>query len=207
MPIDLAALLARGAAVVTSELQRGVIGDLATFPELRAACEARDVVANTARLLRAARAAGVPVVHCTAEFRADRAGTVVNSPLHAAMARLPEHLLIGTPATEIVPALGPEPSDLVSSRLHGVSPFGGTALDALLRNLGVRVVVVTGISVNVAVFGCCVEAVDLGYQAVVPADCVAGVPADYADEVLARSVALVATVTTADEVIAALAPT
>jgi nicotinamidase-related amidase len=204
LPVDLGALLGRGAAVLTSELQRGVIGDLATFPELRAACASRNVVGNTARLLHAARAAGVPVVHCTAEFRADRAGTVTNTPLHSAVLRNPGHLLAGSPATELVPELGPEPSDIVSSRLHGVSPFGGTALDALLRNLEVRTVVVTGVSINVAVFGCCLEAVNLGYQAVVPADAVAGVPDDYADALLRGSIGLLATITTTDEVIDAL---
>ena len=68
-------------AVLTMELQRGVMGDLASFPELAAAARRAGCVANTARLLAAARAAGLPVVHCTAEFRADRAGTVVNTPL------------------------------------------------------------------------------------------------------------------------------
>jgi nicotinamidase-related amidase len=206
LPVDLKVLLGRGAAILTSELQRGVIGDLATFPELRAACAAGNVVGNTARLCHAARAARVPVVHCTAEFRADRAGTVVNTPLHSAVLRNPDHLLTGTPATELVPELGPEPSDVISARVHGVSPFGGTALDALLRNLGVRTVVVTGVSINVAVFGCCLEAVNLGYQAVVPADAVAGTPADYADAVLRGSIGLLATIATTDEVIGALAP-
>lgn len=206
MPVDLATRLAQKTAVLTSEIQRGVVGDLATFPELRAACERKDLYANTARLLKAARAAGVPVVHCTAEFRADRGGTAVNSPLHSAVLRHPEHLLVGTPAVEVMPEIGPEPGDLVSSRVHGVSPFGGTALATQLHNMGVRVVIVTGISVNVAVFGCCLEAVNLGFQAVVPVECVAGVPEDYAEAVLRNSIALVATVTTVDEVIGALTP-
>lgn len=204
MPVDLTELLGRGPAVITSELQRGVMGDLATFPALREACQEVGVVGNTARLLRTARAAGVPVVHCTAEFRADRAGTAMNTPLHSAVLRRPDHLLVGTPATEVVPELGPEPGDLVDRRLHGVSVFGGTSLDALLRNLGVRTVVVTGVSTNVAVFGSCIEAVNLGYQVVVPADAVAGTPADYAERVLRESIALVATVSTTDEVSAAL---
>jgi nicotinamidase-related amidase len=206
LPVDLKELLGRGAAVITSELQRGVMGDLATFPALQAACDEAGVIGNTARLLHTARAAGVPVVHCTAEFRADRAGTVVNTPLHSAVLRSQDHLLVGTPATEVVPELGPEPGDIVTSRLHGVSVFGGTSLDALLRNLGVRTVVITGVSTNVAVFGSCVEAVNLGYQVVVPADAVAGTPADYAETVLRQSIALLATISTTDDVIAALTP-
>ncbi len=219
MPVDLAELLGGRAlpppvgaaapghppvAVLTSELQRGVMGDLATFPALRDACAERGVVANTARVAARARDLGVPVVHCTAAFRADRAGTVVNSPLHSAVLRDPAHLLEGTPAVELVPELGPDPADVVVARHHGVSPFGGTGLDVVLRNLGARVLVVTGVSLNVAVLGCCVEAVNLGFQVVVPVDCVAGHPADYAESVLAQSVRLLATLSTADEVVAAL---
>jgi nicotinamidase-related amidase len=181
------------------ELQRGVMGDLASFPELADQCEAVGVVPNTARLLAAARRAGLPVVHCTAEFRADRAGTIVNTPLHSAVLRRPEHLLAGTEATELVEALGPEPGDLVSRRVHGVSPFIGTSLDATLGNLGVRVLVVAGVSVNLGVLGLCIEAVNLGYQVAVATDAVAGVPADYADSVLRGSIALVATLTTVAE--------
>lgn len=219
MPVDLAELLAGRAlapppgagrstglpvAVLTSELQRGVMGDLATFPDLAQACDDGGVTANVARVLDAARRLGAAVVHCTASFRPDRAGTVANTPLHSAVLRRPDHLVVGSEATEVVPELGPEPGDIVSNRFHGVSPFGGTGLDATLRNLGVKVVVVTGVSVNVAVFGCCLEAVNLGYQAVVPTDCVAGVPADYAEAVLRRSIGLLATLTTADALIQAL---
>jgi nicotinamidase-related amidase len=192
------------AAAVTMELQRGVMGDLASFPELARACEEAGVVPNAARLLAAARGAGVPVVHCTAELRADRAGTVANTPLHSAVLGRPEHLLAGTPATELVPGLGAAPGDLVSCRRHGVSPFTGTSLDAHLRNLGVRVLVVAGVSVNLGVVGLCVEAVNLGYQVAVCTDAVAGVPAAYAREVLRHTLALVATLTDVDHVVAAL---
>ena len=44
-----------------------------------------------------------------------------------------------------------ETSDLVVPRLHGLSPFQGTELDSLLRNLGVRTIVGVGVSVNVAI--------------------------------------------------------
>ncbi|MHB8220869.1 MAG: cysteine hydrolase family protein [Acidimicrobiales bacterium] len=186
------------------ELQRGVMGDLASFPELAEAARAVDLVANTARLLDAARRAGVAVVHCTADFRADRAGTVVNTPLHSAVLRRAEHLLQGTPATELVPEIGPLPGDLVSSRTHGVSPFAGTSLDATLRNLGVCTLVVAGVSVNLGVLGLCIEAVNLGYQVAVPTDAVTGVPADYARAVLQTTLSLIATITTVGAVVRAL---
>ena len=111
------------------------------------------MVAHTARLLGAARAAGLAVVHCTAEFRADRAG-----PWSTRRSTRPS---CGAPGTSWPaprppswsPGLGADPGDLVSRRAHGVSPFTGTSLDATLRNLGVRVLVVAGVSVNLGVLG------------------------------------------------------
>jgi nicotinamidase-related amidase len=192
-------------AVLTMELQRGVMGDLATFPELAAAAASTNLVAHAARLLAAFRSASLPVVHCTAEFRADRAGTIANTPLHTAVLRRPEHLLEGTPATELVPALGADITDYVSARRHGVAPFTGTPLHATLQEMGVRVLVVTGVSANLGIPGLCVEAVNLGYQVVVASDAVTGVPLEYADQVLAHTVALVAAVHSVDEIVQALA--
>lgn len=207
MPVDLAQMLAPGrAAVLTMEIQRGVVGDLSSFPELAAAVAADGVVSNTARLLDAARSlpAPLPVVHCTAGFLADRDLSPANAPLITAMLRRPEHLLEGTAAVELVPEIGPRASDHVSHRRHGVAPFGGTDLDALLRTLGVRTVVATGVSLNLGIPGLCVEAVDLGYQVVVATDAVTGIPAGYARDVLRTTVSLVATLATVDEIIAAM---
>jgi len=190
-------------AVLTMEIQRGVVGDLSSFPQLAEAAERVGVVANTARILDAARGKGIPVVHCTAEFRADRAGSTVNCQLIAAMVRNPDHLLAGTPPAELIAELGPEPGDLVSSRLHGVSPFTGTSLDAWLRSLRVRTVVATGVSVNLGVLGLAIEAVNLGYGVVVPRDAVAGIPQGYADAILDNTFPLISTLTTVEELLGA----
>ena len=187
------------------EMQRGVIGDLTPIPDLAAAVAAQGTVAATARLLAAARAEGARVVHCTAEFRADRAGSVANCPMLAVMGRYSGHMLAGSESAQLVPELGPEPADIVSSRLHGISPFIATSLDMTLRNLGITTVVATGVSVNLGVLGLAIEAVNFGYRVVLPTDCVAGVPADYAESVIRNTLALLATRTTADQLIAAWA--
>jgi nicotinamidase-related amidase len=127
----------------------------------------------------------------------------VNCQLIAAMVRNPNHLLVGTPPTELIHELGPEEGDLVSSRFHGVSPFTGTALDTWLRSLGVETVVATGVSVNLGVLGLAIEAVNLGYRVVVPRDAVAGIPGEYADAVLDNTFPLIATLTTVDELLEA----
>ncbi len=204
MPVDVAALVGGGScALVTMEIQRGVVGDLSAFPQLAEAAAAEGVIPHTTRLLAAARRRGVPVVHCTAEFRADRKGSTANCQLIAAMVRNPEHLLVGTAPTELVPELGPEAADLVCARLHGVSPFSGTSLDTWLRSLGVDTLVATGVSVNLGVLGLVIEAVNLGYQVVVPRDAVAGIPKSYADAVLDNTFPLITTLTTTEVLLAA----
>jgi len=190
-------------AVLTMEMQRGVVGDLSTMDSLVAEVVAAGTIGHTARLVAAARGAGVRVVHCTAEFRPDLAGTAINSPLIAVMARRPGHMVAGSASTEIVPEIGLDEMDLVAPRRHGVSPFTGTSLDATLRNLGVQTVVATGVSVNLAIVGLCIEAVGLGYQVVLATDAVAGVPRDYADAVIENTLALVATRATVDDIAAA----
>jgi nicotinamidase-related amidase len=115
--------------------------------------------------------------------------------------RRPEHLLEGTEAVQLVPELAAADTDLFSHRRHGVAPFVGTDLDRLLGSRGVRVVVATGVSLNLGIPGLCVEAVDLGYRVVVPRQAVTGIPDDYAQAVLERTVALVATVVDVEDVV------
>ncbi len=203
MPLDLVELVAPGhTALVTQECQNGVIGDAAVLREL--ADEAQRVaVPNIARLLRAARAAGTPVIHCLAVRRADDRGSNTNARLFAGTRKLGIRIEPGSPEAELLAAFGPEPDDLVLSRYHGLGPMGGTDLDAVLRNLGVSTIVGVGVSVNVAMTNFVMDGVNAGYQFVLPRDAVAGVPAAYADAVIDNTLALLATVTTTDDLLAA----
>lgn len=201
---DLDELLGPGAcALVTQECQVGVIGAKAVLGELTAA--AAPAVPNIVRLLEAARAGGVDVVHCLALRRPDGKGVNTNARLFGATSKLGVDLLPGA-GGDLLPELGPAPGDVVLSRLHGIGPMGGTDLDAVLRNLGVTTIVGVGVSVNVAITNFVMDAVNLGYRFVLPRDAVAGVPADYADAVIDNTLSLLATVTTTDEVVGRWVP-
>ena len=201
---DLAELVApQTTAVVTVEMQRGVIGDRVSDNALRRAVRDKQVIPAAARLVTAARAAGVRVVHATVALRADRAGLTVNNRIMAMVLKGPDQVTEGTPAAELIPELGPEAPDIVCGRIHGLTPFTGTELDSILRNLGVRTIVPAGVSVNEALLGTCLTAADLGYRIVLPLDAVAGVPEEYAESVIRHTLALITHPTTVDQVIAA----
>jgi nicotinamidase-related amidase len=203
--VDLAELLDPSHTVlVTQECQNGVIGDAAVLREL-ADEAAREAVPNVVRLVHAARAAGVAVVHCLAVRRADDRGSNRNARLFLGTRKLGIRIEPGSAAAELLPEIGNDPNDLVLSRFHGLGPMGGTDLDAVLRNLGISTVVGVGVSVNIAITNFAMDAVNAGYQFVLPRDAVAGVPADYANAVIDNTLAFVATVTSTAEVVDAWA--
>lgn len=202
MAFDLRALVdPRHTALVTSEIQRGVVGDLSALPEL--AKQGREMIPQVARLVGAARSAGAQVIHCIAERRADNKGMNRNARLFGYMAKAEPKLLPGSPATEIVPEIPPDESDLVLARLHGLSPFSGTELDFVLRNLDVTTVVAAGVSVNIAITNLTFDAVNAGYQVVIPVDAVAGTPKSYVEQVFEHTLRNVATLVATDELVRA----
>ncbi|WP_420639224.1 cysteine hydrolase [Candidatus Poriferisocius sp.] len=189
-------------ALVLQECQNGVIGEQSALPALAEAAKT-GLIPRAAALATAARAAGVRVIHCTAQHRTDGWGGNRNARLFRAMPKMPVQLHVGTPAVEVVPEIGVAAADIVLARHHGLSPFEGTELDSLLRNEGIRTLVVAGVSVNVAILNLTFDAVNAGYTVVISRDAVAGTPPDYVDAVFEHTLGLVATVTTTAEVVAA----
>ena len=188
-------------AVITQECQGAVIGPDAGLKALADAARIQ-ALPNIIRLLPAARAAGAHIVHCLVRRRPDGLGSNHNAKLFA-VGRSDVDIAPGSPGATLLPELGPQPSDLVLSRWHGLGPMGGTDLDAVLRNLGVTTIVAVGVSVNVAIPNLVMDAVNTGYRVVLPRDAVAGIPTDYADAVIDNTLSLLATVSTTDELIAA----
>ncbi|MDH3753249.1 MAG: cysteine hydrolase [Acidimicrobiia bacterium] len=191
-------------AVVTMELQSGVVGPDALLPALVERVSEAGIVPAAASVCDAARAIGSRVVHCVVEHRADGLGATENCKLFALGEKLRREqgiapTEIGGPGAQLVPELGPEPADIVVSRMHGMTPFISTSLDQILRNIGTTTVVAVGVSVNLGMLGLCLNAVDLGYQVVLVRDAVAGVPADYADAVIDHTLSLITTITTSEE--------
>lgn len=204
MPLDLVSLVAPDhTALVLQEVQNGVVGEPSALPALAAAAAATNLIGNCAALARSARGRGIPVIHCTAETRADGLGGNRNARLFLGVKKSPVPLTPGSAAVQPPDEIGVEPSDMVLARFHGLGPMTGTQLDNVLRNMGVTTIVGVGVSVNVGMTNFAFDAVNRGYQFVMPRDAVAGVPSEYAETVLQHTLSLVATITTTAEVLAA----
>ncbi|WP_353941216.1 cysteine hydrolase [Streptomyces sp. HUAS MG91] len=189
--------------LLTVECQQGVVGTDSALPELADEARKSGALVRVARLVAAAHESGTQVLHAVAERRPDGRGANRNGRLFRAAERLPVQQLTGSRAVRIAPPIEVADEDLVVRRLHGLSPIAGTDVDPLLRNLGCRTLVVTGVSANVAVPNAVFDAVNLGYDVVVPGDAIAGVPSDYTPAMIRNTLALVATVTTTQDVLGA----
>jgi len=185
-------------AIVTQECQGAVVGPDAGLAALAQAAR-REALPNIGRLLPAARAAGVTVVHCLVARRPDGLGGNHNAKIFAIGRSV--DIAPGSAGASLLPEFGPAPTDVVLHRSHGIGPMGGTDLDARLRNLGISTIVAVGVSVNVAITNLVMDAVNLAYRVVVPRDAVAGIPADYATTLIDNTLSLLATITTTDELL------
>jgi nicotinamidase-related amidase len=200
--VDLTELVAPGHTVlVTQECQNGIIGADASLRELADAAATMRVVAG--ELAAAARVAGVPVVHCVAWRRPDGKAASTNARMYAAAVRSGLQLTPGSHVADVIPEIGVEEEDIVLGRYHGLGPMGGTDLDMVLRNLGATTVIGVGVSVNVGMLSFGLDAVNHGYQFVLPRDAVAGLPTEYAEAVIDNSFRVFGTVVHAADIQAA----
>ncbi len=184
-------------AVVCVECQNGVLGPDSVLPAL--ATDSTDLVGNIRRLLDSAREFGVRVVHATYE------GSLGGRPtgtarLWRALGPATADWKPGTSVTSVVPELL-TPTDLVLPRHHGLFPTSGSELLPVLKGLGVTTIVLTGVSLNLAITHTAGDATQAGFHLVVPRDAVGGTPASYAQQVLDNTIAVLGRLTTVDQLI------
>jgi nicotinamidase-related amidase len=194
--------------VITMELQKGIVGEHALLPALPVVVREAGILDVAGRVCAAARRSGIRVLHAVMEERPDGAGQAVNCRIFAVGAKRRAETGsgptdIGQPGVALVDELGEHPSDIKVPRMHGMTPFTGTELDAVARNLGARTCVIMGVSLNLGIMGAALSALDLGYQVVIVRDAVVGIPREYGDAVLENSLSMIATIVTGDELVGA----
>ncbi len=143
-------------------------------------------VAPTARVLTAARKAGIPVVYLQMQHRADMADMgAADSPHRQRHARLsvgekmmaPDGkesriLIAGEWGTQIVDALSPQAGDFVVPK-HRFSGFYETELNTILHGLGAKHLIFTGCTTSICVESTIRDAMSRDYHCVLLEDCTA----------------------------------
>jgi nicotinamidase-related amidase len=184
-------------AIVCVECQNGVLGPESVLPAL--ATDSGDLVGNVRRLLDAARKFGARVVHATYE------GSLGGRPtgtarLWRALGPATAHWAPGSPETAVVPQLLGQ-GDIVLPRHHGLFPTLDSELLPVLKGFGVSTVVLAGVSLNVAITHTAGHVTQAGFDLVVPRDAVGGTPAEYAEQVLNNTIAVLGRLTTVDKIV------
>lgn len=118
----------------------------------------RECLESAARVIEAARAAGLPVVHTRVTFSAGGADGGLFLRKVPALAAL-----IGDPpASQLMPEVAPREEEVVVIKQYA-SAFFGTALASTLRSLGVDTVLIVGVSTSGCVRASALDALQSGF--------------------------------------------
>ena len=152
---------------------------------------------NGARLLHAARQAGVTCVHVKIEAMAGDARDT-----GAAHRRLGWRYPPGSPATQFLDAVRPLPEEIVVTKTVS-GAFTATNLDSVLRHMGVQWLIVAGFETDECIEATGRAALDLGYLALFAEDACTAYKAEAHDVFMGKYASWGLTRTT-DHLVAAL---
>jgi nicotinamidase-related amidase len=157
------ALDPKTSALLIMDYQSRIVG--------RLAADAAPLLERTARVLKAARAAGLRVLYVVVGFRpgypeAGPGNAAVNT-VKASGAFLPDD-----PGAAIPPEVAPEPGEVTVTK-HRVNAFHGTDLDLILRAHRIDTLVLLGIATGGVVLSTLRHAADADYRCLVVEDCCA----------------------------------
>lgn len=181
-------------AVLFMDFQGGTLARIADQSEA--------LLGRAAAVLESARSAGALVGHVRVAFRP---GYPEISPKNVAFAQLKASgmLLADAPESQIVSALAPRVDEPVFVKRR-VGPFSTTDIEAVLRAGGIGKLVLLGFSTSGVVLSTVRHAADADYEIVVVKDGCADQDEEVHRVLMDKVFPRQATVTTAQEVIAAL---
>ncbi len=140
---------------------------------VKAVMKSTNMLGNTSRVAKEARAAGVTVMYAPISF-AKGYREITSEPYGVLKGVVDTNAFVrGTWGEQIVDSLKPEADDIVVEGKRGLDTFASTNLDFILRSRGIKTLVVAGFLTN-----CCVESTartgyERGFSIVALSDCTA----------------------------------
>jgi ureidoacrylate peracid hydrolase len=171
---------------------------------VREVMDKTDMLANTKRVVEAARAAGVTVMHAPITF-AKEYGELSAHPYGILKGIVDGQCFVKDSwGAAITDELAPQEGDIVIEGKRGLDTFASTNLDFILRNKGITTIVLGGFLTN-----CCVESTmrtgyEHGYQVLTLTDCTAATSPEQHDNAIAYDFPMFSQPTTSEDFIGEL---
>ena len=143
-----------------------------------------DMLANTRRVVAAARKAGATVMHAPISF-AEGYGEISQHPYGILKGVVDGNAFVKDSwGAAIVDELAPQEGDIVIEGKRGLDTFASTNLDFILRNKGITTIALGGFLTN-----CCVESTmrtgyEHGYKVITLNDCLAATSIEQHDNAI-----------------------
>ena len=191
-------------ALLVMDLENDLVHEDGAFKDFGFAqmVKDNDALGKVNTLLAAARRARVKAIYISVKFRPGHPEASRSAGLFQAVVSA-NALVEGTWGATIHDAVAPQEGDPVVTK-RAVSAFAGSDLEKLLQASGITTLVLSGVATNLVVEGTAREASDRGYNVVVVGDCCASASQEAHDSALTNALPFLATITTLDEVTAAL---
>ena len=163
-----------------------------------------DMLAKTVRLVAAARAAGLSILHSPITFEPGYF-EITQHPYGILKGVVDNNAFVkGEWGAQIVDELKPQEGDIVIEGKRGLDAFASTNIDFILRSKGIKTIILGGFLTN-----CCVESTmrtgyEHGFNVVTLSDGTAATSQQEQDNAIAYDYGMFSQVMTVDEVIAAL---
>jgi len=122
----------------------------------------QDIIPNIKLLIDEARKKGIRVIFaCDSRYPDDFLFT---------RNKLRPHDIRGTEGAKVIQDLDPRPADIIVEK-RMLSAFFGSDLDFTLRQKDITTLIVTGVDTAGCVLKTVLDAMEIGYEVIVPADC------------------------------------
>jgi nicotinamidase-related amidase len=192
-------------AVVLIEYQNDFTSEGGVLHDaVREVMDKTGMLANTKRVVEAARAAGVTVMHAPITF--SKGYGELNAHPYGILKGIVDGqcFVKDSWGAAITDELAPQEGDIVIEGKRGLDTFASTNLDFVLRNKGINTIVLGGFLTN-----CCVESTmrtgyEHGYQVLTLTDCTAATSPEQYDNAIAFDFPMFSQPTTSEDFIGAL---
>jgi ureidoacrylate peracid hydrolase len=192
-------------ALILIEYQNDFTTDGGAFHGgVKGVMESTNMLANSAKLLEQARAAGVTIMFVSISF-AEGYKEITTTPYGILEGVVGSKAFVkGTWGAELSDALPRQASDIIVEGKRGPDTFASTNLDFILRSRGIKTIAVSGFLTN-----CCVESTirsgyEKGFNVIALSDCTAALSQEELDFTVQKNLPMFANIRKHDVFLAGL---